>query len=92
MVQEWRIRVSITVPPACEAGALPFELIPRYYSPFIRLTNNLLTKTGKIGQLQIVFNARHIQDGANQQTLPPSVQLKIVPELFIQTIHQKPTL
>ena len=25
----WRIRVSIPVPPACEAGALPFELIPR---------------------------------------------------------------
>ena len=25
----WRIRVSIPVPPACEAGALPVELIPR---------------------------------------------------------------
>ena len=36
-------------------------------------TNNLLTKTGKINQLQIVFNARHIQDGANQQFLQPSV-------------------
>ena len=24
----WRIRVLIPVPPACEAGALPFELIP----------------------------------------------------------------
>ena len=73
MVQEWRIRVSIPVPPACEAGALPFELIPRYYSSLIRHTNNLLTKTGQIGQLQIVFNARHIQDGVNQQTLQPSV-------------------
>ena len=74
MVQEWRIRVSIPVPPACEAGALPFELIPCYYNPFIRHTsNNLLTKSGKIGQLQIVFNARHIQDGANQQTLQPGV-------------------
>ena len=73
MVQEWRIRVSIPVPPACEAGALPFVLNARYYKPFIRHTNNLLTKTGKIGQLQIVFNARHIQDGANQQTLQPSV-------------------
>ena len=25
----WRIRASIPVPPACEAGALPFELIPQ---------------------------------------------------------------
>ena len=25
----WRIRVSIPVPPACKAGALPFELIPQ---------------------------------------------------------------
>ena len=28
----WRIRVSIPVHPACEAGALPFELIPRVYT------------------------------------------------------------
>ena len=27
----WRIRVSIPVLPACEAGALPFELIPQMY-------------------------------------------------------------
>jgi hypothetical protein len=26
----WRSRVSIPVPPACKAGALPFELHPRY--------------------------------------------------------------
>ena len=25
---KWRIWVSIPVPPACKAGALPFELIP----------------------------------------------------------------
>ena len=25
----WRIRASIPVPPACKAGALPFELIPQ---------------------------------------------------------------
>ena len=28
MVQKWRIRVLIPVPPACKAGALPLELIP----------------------------------------------------------------
>ena len=28
----WRIRVSIPAPPACEAGALPFELIPQHTS------------------------------------------------------------
>ena len=27
----WRSRVSIPVPPACKAGALPFELHPRIY-------------------------------------------------------------
>ena len=26
--KKWRIWVSIPVPPACKAGALPFELIP----------------------------------------------------------------
>ena len=28
MYKKWRIWVSIPVPPACKAGALPFELIP----------------------------------------------------------------
>ena len=28
----WRIQVSIPAPPACEAGALPFELIPQHTS------------------------------------------------------------
>ena len=27
----WRIQVSIPVPSACKAGALPFELIPQSY-------------------------------------------------------------
>jgi hypothetical protein len=31
--RRWRSRVSIPVPPACEAGALPFELHP----PFVTL-------------------------------------------------------
>ena len=39
---EWRIWVSIPVPPACKAGALPFELIPPpgtpAWSPVCRLT------------------------------------------------------
>ena len=26
--KKWRIWVSILLPPACKAGALPFELIP----------------------------------------------------------------
>ena len=30
----WRIRVSIPVLPACEAGTLPFELIPQSMSVF----------------------------------------------------------
>ena len=29
--KRWRIRVSILVPPACEAGALPLELIPQLH-------------------------------------------------------------
>ena len=29
MGKKWRIRVSIPVPPACKAGALPLELIPQ---------------------------------------------------------------
>lgn len=28
-VENWRMGASIPLPPACEAGALPFELIPR---------------------------------------------------------------
>ena len=31
MGKKWRIRVSIPVPPACKAGALPLELIPQSY-------------------------------------------------------------
>ena len=27
--KKWKIRVLIPVPPACKAGALPFELIPQ---------------------------------------------------------------
>ena len=32
MGKKWRIRVSIPVPPACKAGALPLELIPQSVS------------------------------------------------------------
>ncbi len=34
--RKWRIRVSIPVLPACKAGALPFELIPRYRAGMIK--------------------------------------------------------
>ncbi len=30
----WRLRASIPLPPACEAGALPFELSPQYGQAF----------------------------------------------------------
>ena len=34
---DWRIWVSTPAPPACEAGALPSELIPRLYILVVRL-------------------------------------------------------
>ncbi len=30
----WRRRASIPLPPVCETGALPFELLPRYNGLF----------------------------------------------------------
>ena len=42
--EDWRIRASIPVPPACEAGALPFELIPQlqWADPFDKFKKQVL--------------------------------------------------
>ena len=44
----WRIRVSIPAPPACEASALPFELIPQHTSISDVSSTKLIAKLVKL--------------------------------------------
>ena len=55
--KNWRIWVLIPVPPACKAGALPFELIPQLDSWLFELTsyNNVLIKEAVLNIRITVF-------------------------------------
>ena len=48
----WRSRVSIPVPPACKAGALPFELHPRRLAVSLAQTHTQVLYHGAKRQLR----------------------------------------
>jgi hypothetical protein len=55
----WRSRVSIPVPPACKAGALPFELHPHLLSKFSCTTSR---EEDEVRQYVLVYDFKSLTD------------------------------
>ena len=71
--QIWRSRVSIPLPPACKAGALPCELHPRMYLLMKRACANRESNPAlNLGKLQCY----RYTIGANVLCLPANIKLK----------------